>query len=63
MIKPSVLLEYAPLLALLVTATVTDLRARRIPNWLSFAMILAGLLQSFSSIREPPFGVCSRDLR
>jgi prepilin peptidase CpaA len=51
MIKPSLLLQYIPLLALLVTATVTDLRARRIPNWLSFAMILAGLLQSFLSVR------------
>jgi prepilin peptidase CpaA len=51
MIKPSLFLEYVPLLALLVTAAVTDLRARRIPNWLTFSLVIAGLLQSFLAIR------------
>jgi prepilin peptidase CpaA len=36
----------APLAAGLVWATVTDLRARRIPNWLTFAILLTGVAQS-----------------
>src|SRR5580692_6643294 len=51
MSKPSLFLEYVPLLALLITAAVTDLRARRIPNWLTFSLVIAGLLQSFLAIR------------
>ena len=39
------LLLYVPLLALLAWAAVTDVRSRRIPNWLSFTLILTGLLQ------------------
>ena len=38
---------YLPLLAMLAWAAVQDLRARRIRNWLTFAMILSGLAQSF----------------
>ena len=37
---------YAPLLALVATAAVTDVRARRIPNWLTLTVALAGLAQS-----------------
>src|SRR5687768_9377914 len=37
---------YAPLLALVATAAVTDVRARRIPNWLTLTVALSGLGQS-----------------
>ena len=37
---------YAPLLALVATAAVTDIRARRIPNWLTLTVALTGLGQS-----------------
>jgi prepilin peptidase CpaA len=39
---------YAPLLALVGYAAVTDVRARRIPNWLTLTVILSGLAQSLS---------------
>lgn len=39
---------YAPLLALVGVAAVTDVRARRIPNWLTLTVALAGLAQSSS---------------
>jgi prepilin peptidase CpaA len=41
------LLPLAPLLALLFWAAVEDLRTRRIRNWLTFTLILTGILQSF----------------
>ena len=44
-------IQYVPVLALLAVACCTDLRARRSPNWLTFSMMLAGLLQSFTAIR------------
>src|SRR6202021_2332998 len=50
MINAGIILKFVPLLALLGTAAVTDLRARRIPNWLTFSVILAGLAQSFLSV-------------
>jgi prepilin peptidase CpaA len=37
---------FAPLLALVAVAAVTDLRARRIPNWLTLTVAVAGLAQS-----------------
>lgn len=37
---------YAPMLALVAAAAVTDVRARRIPNWLTLTVALAGLGQS-----------------
>lgn len=37
---------YAPMLALVATAAVTDFRARRIPNWLTVTVALSGLGQS-----------------
>jgi prepilin signal peptidase PulO-like enzyme (type II secretory pathway) len=40
---------YVPLLALVGVAAVTDLRARRIPNWLTLTVALAGLAQSLTS--------------
>ncbi len=45
----------APLFALLLCAAVTDLRARRIPNWLTFSMVLAGLAQSLLPLRTVGF--------
>ena len=37
---------FAPLLALVAVAAVTDVRARRIPNWLTLTVALSGLGQS-----------------
>jgi prepilin peptidase CpaA len=44
------LLMCVPLLGLLTWAAVVDLRTRRIPNWLTFSLILAGLVQSFTQV-------------
>ena len=48
---PLRLLSCAPLLVLLVWAAVVDLRERRIPNWLTFLLILGGIAQSFCPVR------------
>jgi len=40
------LIRVAPLLALLAVAAVIDLRQRRIPNWLSFGLMAAGLAKA-----------------
>lgn len=40
------LLMLAPMFALLAWAAVTDCTARRIPNWLSYSLILSGIVQS-----------------
>jgi prepilin peptidase CpaA len=39
-------LELAPMLALLVWAAAVDARTRRIPNWLTGALVAGGLVQS-----------------
>lgn len=41
------LLMAAPVLGLLVWAAIVDLRSRRIPNWLTFSLVLSGIAQSF----------------
>jgi Flp pilus assembly protein protease CpaA len=41
------LLMGAPVIGLLVVAAVIDWRVRRIPNWLTFTLVLSGLAQSF----------------
>ena len=41
---------YAPLLILVGAAAVTDLRVRRIPNWLTFTVVFAGVGQSFTPL-------------
>ena len=43
------LLMAAPALALLVWAAVEDLKSRRIPNWLTFSLIISGFVQSFGA--------------
>src|SRR2546423_1375809 len=48
------LLWYLPLLALVCVAAVTDVRRRRIPNWVTATVALAGLAQSFT-----PFALTS----
>jgi prepilin peptidase CpaA len=40
------ILMAAPALALLAWAAAEDLRSRRIPNWLSFSLVLGGIAQS-----------------
>jgi len=45
MLAPS-LLNYVPLLGLLLLAAVIDARRRRIPNWLTFGLILSGLARA-----------------
>ena len=49
------LLMAAPALALLVWAAIEDLRSRRIPNWLTFSLVLGGIGQSvaFGAICSP----------
>jgi Flp pilus assembly protein protease CpaA len=51
---------YAPMLALVATAAVTDVRARRIPNWLTLTVVLAGLAQSFTpwAVTSPFRSIC-----
>jgi prepilin peptidase CpaA len=39
-------LQFVPLLALLVWAAVVDVRCRRIPNWMTGALVASGLAQS-----------------
>lgn len=41
------LLIFLPLFAVLGCAAVIDLRSRRIPNWLTISLAMAGLLHSF----------------
>src|ERR1043166_9553864 len=43
------LLSAAPALAMMIIAAVTDLRSRRIPNWLTFSLVLSGIANSFFS--------------
>lgn len=42
------LMPFVPMLGLLVWAAAVDLRTRRIPNWLTFSLLLSGLAQSFT---------------
>jgi len=42
------LLVCAPFLALLAWAALVDLRSRLIPNWLTFTLILSGIIVNFS---------------
>ena len=42
------LLMAAPALALLIWAAIEDLHSRRIPNWLTFTLVLSGIAQSFT---------------
>jgi prepilin peptidase CpaA len=44
------LLLCAPVLTLVLLAAVTDLRERRIPNWLTFTMILSGIAVNVGSL-------------
>jgi prepilin peptidase CpaA len=46
--KPWLLMMNLPLLALLLWAAITDLRFRRIPNWLTLALMASGLIQGLS---------------
>src|SRR5262245_49126208 len=43
------LAAYAPLLVLTAFAAVTDVRRRRIPNWLTLVVIVSGIAQSFTA--------------
>ena len=43
------LLTAAPAFALLLWAAIEDLRSRRIPNWLTFSLVLSSIAQSFMS--------------
>jgi prepilin peptidase CpaA len=45
------LLMCVPMLGLLTWAAAVDVRSRRIPNWLTFGLVLAGLAQSFTWAR------------
>ena len=54
------LLMAAPALGLVVWAAITDLHSRRIPNWLTFSLILSGLTQSvaFGALCSPVESLC-----
>src|SRR3954468_4024275 len=41
------IIALVPMFAMLVMATFTDMRARRIPNWLTLSLAATGILQSF----------------
>ena len=43
------LIDYAPLIVLLLIAAAEDVRARRVPNWISLGLVISGLLLSCSS--------------
>ena len=45
----AVTLGVLPLLVLLIWAAATDVCSRRIPNWVSFSLLLGGVLQSFTA--------------
>jgi prepilin peptidase CpaA len=45
---PAQVLMQVPLVVLLVVAATTDLRARRIPNWLTITLLVSGIVQSFT---------------
>ncbi len=44
---PANWMYYVPVLALLIWAAIEDARARRIPNWITFSLALAGLANAF----------------
>lgn len=46
------MINLAPMVALLCIAAWTDIRSRRIRNWTSFPLILAGLLLSFTPMHH-----------
>jgi prepilin peptidase CpaA len=48
-------LVYAPLIVLLTWAAVTDVRERRIPNWISFTLILTGFAQGIAHLHNATF--------
>ena len=48
------LLMCAPVIAILAVAAVIDWRERRMPNWLTFTLVLSGIAQSFM-----PQALCS----
>ena len=43
--SPAFVVNAAPLLAMLVVAAYVDWRSRRIPNWLTLSLLLAGLVR------------------
>lgn len=47
------LLRIVPLLVLLVAAAATDVRSRKIPNWLTLLLILGGLARGAFAARGP----------
>jgi prepilin peptidase CpaA len=54
MMAHSIWLRLTPLFVLLLAAALIDARQRRIPNWLTGALALTGLLQSFTPIHACP---------
>lgn len=48
MMQWSALLNFAPLIVMLICAACTDLHSRRIPNWLTLTIAATGLMQSLT---------------
>jgi prepilin peptidase CpaA len=49
-------MQYLPMFVLLAWAAVVDVRARRIPNWLTGALALGGLIQAAAGMGAIGFG-------
>jgi len=49
-------LAYAPLVVLLIWAAIVDVRERRIPNWISFTLILSGFGQGIAHLHGATIG-------
>jgi prepilin peptidase CpaA len=45
-----VMVMQAPLVVLLLIAAAIDVRARRIPNWLTISLLVTGMVQSFTTV-------------
>jgi prepilin peptidase CpaA len=48
-------LAYTPLIVLLVWAAISDVRERRIPNWISFTLILTGIAGGIAHLHGTTF--------
>jgi prepilin peptidase CpaA len=50
-LKSATILHLVPLFAMLAWAAVTDVRDRKIRNWLTFTLMITGLIQSLTVLR------------
>ena len=55
--SPAALLDLVPLLFMLLLAALIDTRTRKIPNWLTLSLLLAGLLRGACGTAYAPLGL------